>query len=224
MFLAKICGAIFLLLAVSFPPPSWAVGNCTTNAEIYAGGTLCRCKIGFIENRGMCPRLDLGTAKVRALELRESEPSDCEAMAQILNELSRAVGFNSNTLVSYAGKVLANGIALRLRFVPTLHTIVPAAGQHFAVDFGDDGFRPEYRDGSNQVRHFIAYLSVGIAYPNDSGVRAGFLAELRDHGEAADIALGNLAAALGRQAAGSVHVMENIGRAVRSQVCSADVQ
>ena len=215
MAYVRIRTAILLMVIFSFSPGAEAA--CPANAELYAGGSLCRCRIGFIENKGMCPRFDIGTAKVRALELRRSEGSDCEAMAQIFNEFSRAAGFEVGEVVQYAGQVLSNGIVLRLHGVH--RTLVPPVSANYAVVFGDSGFRPQYQDNSNQVRHFTAYFAIGAKY--DWPTVSAFLAEIRDSGEQQDIDLGNLAAALGRQAAGSQRSVENIGRAIRSQVCRA---
>jgi hypothetical protein len=178
---------------------------------------------GYIENKGSCMALGLGTAKVRALELKSIEKtSDCRAMAQTLNEFSRAVGFNGKELASYAGKVLTNGVMLKKFGVSD--TLVPPASANYAVDFFDTGFRPQYRQPeNNQVRHFVAYFVVGISRANgilSDPVYTAFLAELRDQGEQADIDLGNAAAALGRQAAGAPHMMENLGTSIRSQVCN----
>lgn len=189
--------------------------QCPANAELYAGGSLCRCSIGFIENRGMCRQFDIGTAKVRAVELRRSEASDCQAMTQIFNEFSRAAEFKVGKVVQYAGQVLSNGIVLRRGGVHK--TLVPLVSENYAVVFKDSGFLPQYRDDSNQVRHFVAYFAVGAKY--DLPTATAFLAEIRDSGQQEDIDLGNIASALGRQAAGSVHSMKNLGRALNSQVC-----
>jgi hypothetical protein len=170
--------------------------------------------MGYLENRRRCVALNLGTAKVRALELKKSEQaSDCRAMSRTLNEFSRSVGFNGNNLVSYAGKILSNGIKYK-----SYALVSPVSADYdYAVSFADVGFRSQYRDGSNQVRHFVGYFSAGIHF--DYPILTAILAELRDEGEPKDIALGNVAAALGRQAAGSEHMMENIGEAIRSQIC-----
>ncbi|TAN66345.1 MAG: hypothetical protein EPN17_14115 [Methylobacter sp.] len=197
--------------------------TCPDNAELWAGGTLCRCVSGYIENKGSCVALGLGTAKVRALELKSIEKaSECRAMAQILNEFSRAVGFNSEQLASYAGKVLSNGVVLQEYGIS--HTLVPPASANYAVSFFDTGFRPQYKQPeNNQVRHFVAYFVVGLSYGNGilgDPTYTALLAELRDKGEQADIDLGNVAVALGRQAAGAPHMMENIGTSIRSQVCN----
>jgi len=178
---------------------------------------------GYIENKGKCVALGLGTAKVRALELKRIEKtSDCRAMAQTLNELSRAVGFNSEQLASYAGRVLSNGVALRKNGLT--HSLVAPAAEDFAVNFSDTGFRPQYaQPGNNQVRHFTAYFVVGVYYAKSilgDPTYTAFLAELRDGGEQPDIDLGNAAAALGRQAVGAPHMMENIGTSIRSQICN----
>lgn len=215
----KHCLAI-LLMACTFSPAAAAV--CPANAEPYANDTLCRCRSGYVENRGSCHPFDLGTAKVRALELKRIEGSDCKAMAQILNEYSRASGFDSKQLASMAGKVLSNGIVLRQ--FGAWYTLVPPATEDYAVGFADSGFRPRYaQPGNNQVRHFVGYFVVGVFLTN--GMLGGpaytaILAELRDKGEQPDIDLGNLAAALGRQAAGSQHMLENVGASIRSQVCN----
>lgn len=135
--------------------------TCSDNAELWAGGTFCRWVSGYIENKGSCVALGLGTAKVRALELKSIEKaSECRAMAQILNEFSRAVGFNSEQLASYAGKVLSNGVVLQEYGIS--HTLVPPASANYAVSFFDTGFRPQYKQPeNNQVRHFVAYFVVG---------------------------------------------------------------
>lgn len=214
--------AVLALLATLAVLPSHAI-TCPPNAESWNDDKSCRCVIGHIENKGQCRALDIGTAKVRALELKHMESaSDCRAMSRILNELSRSAGFNAEQLASYAGKVLSNGVAYRAYGLS--YTLVPAAAADYAVPFLDTGFRPQFRQPeNNQVRHFAGYFVAGLR--NGSGLLAdptltGFMAELRDMGERADIDLGNVAAALGRQAAGSPHMMENIGTSVRSQVCN----
>lgn len=214
--------AISFLVTLAIMSPSYAV-TCPANAELWAGDTLCRCMTGYIENKGGCKALDIGTAKVRALELKSIEnASDCRAMSRILNEFSRAVGFNSEQLASYAGKILSNGVRLSFK---TLVSPV-SEGYNYSVVFGDTGFRPQYQQDiqhpnkGNQVRHFVAYFTVGIKYANLPLEYASFLAELREKNEQSDIDLGIAAAALGRQAAGAPHMMENIGTSIRSQVCN----
>ncbi len=202
-----------LMSCLFFTLPANAV-NCPANAEPYGAG-LCRCIGNYIENRGRCVVFDIGSAKVRALELKAIERTDCAAMSQIVNEFARATNFNGEQLASYAGKVLSNGIEFYYHGISV--TLVAPVEPHYAVPFGDSGFRDAYRDGSNQVRHFAGYFAAGLHY--NAETMTAIMAELRDRGEPPDIALGNLAAALGRQMAGVPHMMENVGQAVRSQVC-----
>lgn len=232
-----IIGVAISFLATPTMSQSYAV-SCPANTESWDGGTKCRCVPGYIENQKRCVVFNLGTARVRALELRNievtdkspEEKSDCRAMSRILNEFSRAVGFNSKQLATYAGQVLSqDGVVFRIGGVG-VHSIVRPASSEYRVDnFEDRGFRPEYRQPSvkppynNQVRHFVGYFALGIEYSDGflaEPTYTAILAELRDEGEQADIDLGNVAAALARQAAGSPHMMENLGVSIRTQVCN----
>lgn len=210
----KICMAVLFLFTVIVSPLYAQDCSEYANSEPFNGK--CRCKIGYIENNGSCVQMNLGPAKVRALEMKNTE-GDCIAMARIYKQFARAVGFDSKELADYVGKILSrDGI---------LHLV--SAAPAFAVNFCDSGFKPQYQQATgshcaNQVRHFTGYFVFGLLHAkgilSDAQLLAA-IAEWRDQGEQADIDLGNVAAALGRQAAGSQHMMENIDVSIRSQIC-----
>lgn len=191
--------AIMLMVIFLFPPPAWAA--CPSNSERwYKNGTpLCRCISGYIKNRGRCVSLHVGSARARALELKREERSDCHAMAQIYNEFAYAVAFDSRTLVNYAREILGN------------------ENSPSYVRFSASGFRPQYQDPSNQVRHFATYFHLGVTF---SSARLGkVIANLIDRFEPADIKLGKAASALGSQTKARPRQMAYLGEAIRSQVC-----
>ena len=221
MFIHNVKIGILVLFLVTLTMSRLYAEDCPNmaNAEFFDGGQKCRCKIGYIENQNRCVEFNLGTAQERALEMRNAERgNNCKAMSRIYKQFARAVGFNSKELATYAGKILSkDGVSFLVLSAP-----------EYAVIFGDSGFKPIYQQPTknpppaNQVRHFTAYFVAGIFSAKgmlSEPEYAGLLAEWRDKGEQADIDLGNVAAALGRQAAGSLHMMENLDVSIQSQIC-----
>lgn len=211
----KICIAVLFLVTVIVS--QLYAQDCSeyANAEPFDGQ--CRCKIGYIENNGRCVQMNLGPAKVRALEMKRSE-NDCIAMARIYKQYARAVGFDSKELADYVGKILSRDGVLYL---------VPG-DERFAVDFCDTGFKPQYQQSTpgsrcfNQVRHFTGYFVFGLLHAKGIMSSTQFTAAMavwRDSAEPADMDLGNVAAALGRQAAGSSYMMENLDVFIQNQIC-----
>jgi hypothetical protein len=174
----------------------------------------CPCNIGYIENNDRCVQFNLGTANVRALEIKNANrKNNCQAMSRIYKEFSRAVGFDSKKLSYYAGKILVKG------GVPYLVSSAP----EYVVTFNDSGFKAIYQDSTDQVRHFSSYFVAGIYFAKGMLSKPDYialLAEWRDMYQPADIALGNAAAALARQTAGSQHMMENLDVSISTQICN----
>lgn len=218
-----IIGVVISFIVIMNMSQSYAI-QCPQNAEPWDGDTKCRCVTGYIENQGRCVEFNLGTANVRALEVRNmvENASNCRAMARILKEFSSAIGYNeSEELANYAGKIFSqDGVVFKIHRTSVYPLVLPEFSKY--VKFGDSGFRSQYKQkGGNQVRHFVGYFVLGISSSNgmlSEPIYTAILAELREEVQA-DIDLGNVAAALGRQAAQSPHMMENIGVSIRSQVC-----
>lgn len=161
-----------------------------------------RCNAGQIAVRGSCRPLDLESASARVLEIKRTARSHCHAMAEIYDELSRATRPDSQRLSYYVWKLLGAGSEV----------------SPYYVEFTDDGFLPQFKDKSPQVRHFSAYFSAAVTFPGTQ-LYGEIYTQIQDFGEPADRALARVALALGRQARASQQQTRHLGEAIRSQVC-----
>lgn len=121
---------------------NWAI-------EIIAKGKKPREEARFILDEG---NLD-DALWLFAEKMRREAPSDCAAMSKIIGALGRKVD-SVKELVGWAG------------------AIIGGAGNTFAyssdrpeIYFGSSGFKSDYSDDGNQVRHFVAYFSLGVKTP-----------------------------------------------------------
>ena len=160
-----------------------------------------QCNAGQIAARGICRSLDLGSARARVLEIKSTARSHCHAMAEIYDELSRATGANSQQLSYYVWQLLG-------------HELSP----HYVKGFTADGFAPQFRDKSDQVRHFTAYFAAAALIPG-SQLYGEVYTQIQDLLEPADRELARVALALGRQARASQQQARYLGEAIRSQLC-----
>lgn len=150
-------------------------------------------------------------ARRKSIEVRAGRMTDCEAMAQIFEEIGRDVDWDFNQVVDLMGAVVAGGVRYRDA------TLVAAAPG--TVQFGERGFRPAYIDKlpGNQVRHFVAYFVLGAKL--SGGLLAAVVAELRDAGEPGDHELGLLGANLGSQMRNSPQLIRGLGGSIRTTIC-----
>ena len=147
-------------------------------------------------------------------DVNENSLTDCEAMAQLYGALVKRVRANPGDIALYSGQVLANGVGYRDI------TVVARGTNH--VDYGQDGFRPQYQDddpnSQNQVRHFAGYFVLGLKYPSRAQ-HADIVTYIRDTGQTADIALGITAASMGQMIANDPSRIRFLEGTIRSTIC-----
>lgn len=159
-----------------------------------------------------------------ATTMRREAPSDCAAMTKIMGALGRKVD-SVAALVGWAGAIIGR------------------TGNPFAyssdrpeVALGSRGFKSEYADESNQVRHFVAYFSLGVKTPTmrlrefiascrdqacEGSLCRSFLAMFGRGEECSlpDYKLGLVAAELGHRVAQDPRLMKNLEGYVFGAAC-----
>jgi RHS repeat-associated protein len=106
----------------------------------------------------------------------------------------------SASIYATDGTTYVNDLASVLSGTSTTNVGTPQPGFRTPA-FGDSGFRREYQDGSNQVRHFVGAMVAGAAFGSALGQILNTGREIQSAGNVADIRMGNLAAHLGAQLA-----------------------
>jgi hypothetical protein len=147
-------------------------------------------------------------------------PNDCEAMARLFAALGKKTDWNLNSMLRIAGRVLSDGVRLRVGGQVVRSLVEP--GPRRLVPFCQGGFRTMYLDqdpnSRNQVRHFIGYLALGNSFSGDS-LLSKALAEYRDGNDEADYLLGIVAANLGRRLRDNPSSVRGVDGAIRSTIC-----
>lgn len=221
--LGLIGGGIAVLVAVLASPLSGSVAGCQPNSvedrrvESDGGVTVyCKCVAGYINTGGRCEPPSQGAvsllAQRKSSDVRVGRMSDCEAMAQLFEELGRGVHWDLERIADLTGSMVAGGV----RFRDVTLVAPPSSG---IVTFGQSGFDSKYVDRmpGNQVRHFVAYFVVGAKL--SGGRLAAAIADLRESHEPGDHYLGIVAASIGEQMRNSPHLVPGIGNSIRGTIC-----
>lgn len=146
--------------------------------------------------------------------------SDCGSLALLLGALGRHVDGNVPSLIDAAGKVLSDGVSLRV-----LGVGLPVVSKSHLdyIRFGQTGFKQPYIDldpsSANQVRHFIGYFVAGASSRLTSSRLLEALADYRDHNQLADYSLGLVAGNLGFQVAADPSRLRSLEGIVRGAAC-----
>jgi hypothetical protein len=150
--------------------------------------------------------------------------TDCETMAMLLGALGRRVDGDVAVLADAAGKVLSDGVSLRVRGFGQLDLVTKSPNGY--LRFNQSGFKQPYIDpdpnSANQVRHFVGYFVAGLI-----GARRGVtstqlvahLADFRDANQPADYSLGLVAGSLGFRVADTPSLTRSLEGAVRGAAC-----
>lgn len=94
-----------------------------------------------------------------------------------------------------------------------------ARGGGQVVDFGDSGFKAQYRDGTNQVQHFVGAMAAGRTGGRAVATIVMDVRELvTEGGNTADMALNQIGGAIGAGLDGIGVGLEDIGQVVREEV------
>ncbi|MBI4232322.1 hypothetical protein HY605_03760 [Candidatus Peregrinibacteria bacterium] len=143
-----------------------------------------------------------------AERMRREAPSDCAAMSKIIGALGRKVN-SVGELTGWAGAIIGRA-----------GNIFAYTSDRPEIEFGSSGFKPDYSDQGNQVRHFVAYFTLGVKTPTmrlreiiancrdmacDGLICKRFLAE---ECSTADYKLGIVAAELGNSVENEPSLME----------------
>ena len=107
-------------------------------------------------------------------------------------------------------------IALRSDVLAGLRPSLIAGGDGSEVQgFDDSGFRPEFRDGSNQVRHLAAAIQAGVTL----GPAAAVLHRVLRPDSPQDEALNDVGTILGAQIASGEIPLAQAGVQIRATIC-----
>jgi hypothetical protein len=142
--------------------------------------------------------------------------TDCEALARLIEWM----------LEKYAGVYLGTFNNDEETFVEDLTLVLTDRSENGATSPRDDkyyigygyavdsGFKAEYKDGTNQVRHFWAFVSFGFQYGRAIGSAAAIEQE-----SPADRALGLKGASIGAGLDGMGESLEGLAEAIREELC-----
>jgi len=155
--------------------------------------------------------------------LADRSKTDCEKLA-LMAYKAGDVAPNSSATVKV--QVLLNTLTEYEWLYPGPQIVLPHSDPAFQIGiqspqhggFGDTGFKREYADTGNQVRHFVASFAAGYIFGIPAADTVTWVREkLFPNGSQEDVDLGYLAASLGGFFGAGDHV--KLARDIWSQVC-----
>ena len=172
------------------------------------------------------PRVTMADYARQLLAINPTTMSDCQKLALIVHK-SGQVAQNSSATVQV--ELLLGTLTEYRWFYPGPQAIQPHSDPNYQVGiqtpqsngFGDTGFKPEYQDTGNQVRHFVASFAAGFIFLAPYADVVTFVREkIFPNGNQPDAALGYLGAQLGHDfSVGQIANTTQLAQAVWSQVC-----
>ncbi len=150
----------------------------------------------------------------------EKEVNDCKTFAEMTQTIADLSPNRNEFLDNMARTFTAANDS-------SIGEMIRTQNMNARMRFGDTGFRPQFQDGYNQVRHFVAGFIAGAIDPTGGAIA---LSEMNGRENPAlnpldqkDINLNGVSTRFGATYAGSAHGIEftrrYLARAIRTVVC-----